>query len=60
MRYAFKIVVGKPEGRTRHLVDLGVCDGIILKRIVKKWIGALRTGFDWLRIGISGEFLWPR
>jgi len=34
-RCAYRILVGRPEGR-RHLEDLGIHDGTILKWIFKK------------------------
>ena len=42
-----------------HLEDLGVNGGIRLKRLLKRPVKAL-TGFIWLRIEISGRFLWRR
>jgi hypothetical protein len=56
MRNAYKILVGKPDGRD-HSEDLGIGGRIIIKWILEKsglgvWIGSI-----WLRIGTSGEFL---
>jgi hypothetical protein len=40
---AYKVLVGKPEGRN-HLKDPGVDGRIILKWILQKWNG----GMDWI------------
>jgi hypothetical protein len=48
-------LVGKREGRNR-LEDPGLDGKIILKYIVKKWVGAW-TGLIWLRIGTGGGLL---
>jgi hypothetical protein len=37
MRNAYKIFVGKPEGKRYHLEDQVVDGRIILKWILKKW-----------------------
>jgi hypothetical protein len=55
MRNAFKILVGKPEGRN-HAEDLGVDDNI-LEWILGKLGGKVWTGFFWLRTETSGG-LW--
>jgi hypothetical protein len=49
VRGAYKVLVGKPEGKS-HLQDIDVDGRIILKCIFKKWDGAW-TGLIWLRIG---------
>jgi hypothetical protein len=53
MRYAYKILVGKPEGK-RQLEDLG---GIILEWILGKQGGNVWTGCIWLRIWSGGRLL---
>jgi hypothetical protein len=40
-----------------HLVDPGVDERIILRRIFRKWDVGVRTGLSWLRIGIGGGLL---
>jgi hypothetical protein len=55
-RGAYKILVGRPEGR-KHLEDPGVSRRIILKYIFKKWHGEALTGLIWLRIGTGGWLL---
>jgi hypothetical protein len=54
-RGAYKVLVGKPEGR-RLLEDRGVDGRIILKWILQKWDWAW-TGSIFLRIGTGGELL---
>jgi hypothetical protein len=39
------------------LVDPGVDEGIILKRIFKKWDGETWTGLIWLRFGTGNGLL---
>ena len=51
-RGAYWIFVGKSEGKS-HLEYPGVDRMIILKWILRKWVGAL-TGSIWFRIGTSG------
>jgi hypothetical protein len=55
-RGAYRIVVGRPEGRN-HLQDPGIDGRIILKWIFKKWDGRAWTGLIWLRIGTGGGLL---
>jgi hypothetical protein len=56
-RKVYKVLVGKPEG-TDHLEDQGV-DG----RMGSEWFlgrlagGGVLIGFNWLKIGTSGELL---
>jgi hypothetical protein len=45
MRAAYRILVGRPEGR-HHVVDPGINGRIILKWIFKKWDG----GLDWIEL----------
>jgi hypothetical protein len=55
-RGAYRILVGKPEGRN-HLEDPGVDRWIILIRIIRKWDLRVWTGLIWLRIGTGcGHF----
>ena len=55
-RGAYRILVGKPEGRN-HLEDPGVDRRIILIRIIRKWDLRVWTGLIWLRIGTGcGHF----
>jgi hypothetical protein len=55
-RGAYKILVGKPEGRD-HLEDPGVDGMVILKWIFKTWDGAW-TGLIRLRTGTGGGLLY--
>jgi hypothetical protein len=55
-RGAYRILVGRPEGRNR-LEDPGVDGSIILKWIFKKWDGRAWTGLIWLRIRTGGGLL---
>jgi hypothetical protein len=55
-RGAYKILVGRPEGRN-HLEDPGVDGRIILKWNFKKWDGWARIRLIWLRIGTGGWLL---
>jgi hypothetical protein len=43
MRNAYKILVGKPEGKN-HLEDLGIGGRIVLKQISEKY--SVRCGLD--------------
>jgi hypothetical protein len=56
MRNAFKIVVGKPEGKN-HLEDLGIDGRIILKLILWKWGGSVWIRFIWFGTGNCGRLL---
>jgi len=49
-RSAYKVLVGKPEGK-RPLGDSGVDGKIILGWIFRKVYVGVRTGSFWLRIG---------
>jgi len=56
MRYAYRILVGKPEGkrplgRPRRRWE----DNIRMD--LGKWSGKVWTGFIWFRIGTSGRLL---
>jgi hypothetical protein len=42
------VLVGKPEGN--DLEDLAVGERMILKEILKEFVGRTRTGLIWLRI----------
>jgi hypothetical protein len=48
--------VAKSEGRN-FFKDVGIDRRIILKRFLKKYNGRAWTGFIWLRIGTSDDFL---
>jgi hypothetical protein len=52
MRNAYRLLVGKPEGKDQ---DIG--EWIILRWILERWDGVMRTGLVWLRIGTGGELL---
>jgi hypothetical protein len=56
MRNAYKILVGKPEGK-RQYKNLDIAGKVILKWALKKldWRGW--TGGIWLSIGTSGRQL---
>jgi hypothetical protein len=56
VRNAYKIVVGKPEGKD-HSEDLGVDGRIILEWILGKYVGKVCTGCIWSRVGASGGLL---
>jgi hypothetical protein len=56
MRNAYKILVGKPEGK-RPVGDLGVDGMIILDGILGKLGGKVWTGYVWLKTGINGGLL---
>jgi hypothetical protein len=58
-RDAYKILVGRPEGRNQ-LADPGVDGRIILKQNFKKWDGEAWTGLSWLRIRTDGGILQMR
>jgi hypothetical protein len=49
-RGLYRVLVMKSEGRRPPGVD----GRIILGWIFKKWDVGMRTGLDWLRIGIGG------
>jgi hypothetical protein len=56
---AYKVLVWKPERKSslrRHRWE--VIDRIILKWILKKYVGRVLTGFIWLKIGTSGRLLY--
>jgi hypothetical protein len=55
-RGAYRILVGKPEGRN-HLEDPGVDGRIILKWVFKKWDGMAWPGLICLRIRTVGGLL---
>jgi hypothetical protein len=57
IRNAYKIVIGKREGKRDHAEDLGVDGRIILECLLGKYGGNVLTGFIWLRIGTSGGLL---
>jgi hypothetical protein len=55
-RGAYKILVGRPEGR-KPLGRPRRRWEIILKWILKKWDGMAWPGLIWLRIGTGGGLL---
>jgi hypothetical protein len=55
-RNAYRILVGKPEGR-RPLGDQDVGGWTILKWNLERQDGIVLIGLIWLRIGTSGGFL---
>jgi hypothetical protein len=55
-RGAYRVLVGKPEGRS-HLKCRGVDGRIILKWILEKWGRKTRIGLIWLKTGTSGGLL---
>jgi hypothetical protein len=57
MRYAHKIVVGKPKGRRPLRTTLGGGTKILLKLILKKQRVRLWTGLIWFGIRTSGGLL---
>jgi hypothetical protein len=40
-----------------HLDDLSVDERIIVKWVLNKWDGDVRTGFIWLRISTGGALI---
>jgi len=56
-RSAYKVLVGRPEGRN-HLENLGVDWMIILRLIFKKWDGAAWNELIRPRIEAAGGCLW--
>jgi hypothetical protein len=56
MRNVYKILVGKPEGKS-HSEELSVDRKITLECILGKQGEKVWTGFIWHRIGINGGLL---
>ena len=52
-RGVHRVLVGKPE-EIDHWGDEDVDGRIILRWILRKWEGVVRTGWGWLRIGTVG------
>jgi hypothetical protein len=57
MSNAYKISVGKPEGKRDNSDDLGIGEKIILKWTLGKVGLGVWIRFIWLRIGTSGGLL---
>jgi len=55
-RNAYRVLVGKPEGRD-YLGDADIGGKIILKWTFGKWYVGVWTGSNWLRIGTGGGHL---
>jgi hypothetical protein len=49
-RNAYRLLVGKPEGKRDHEEDQDVGGWIVLVWILERWDGVMRTGLVWLRI----------
>ena len=58
-RGVYRVVVGKPEGKTR-LEDSGLGRRIILRWIFRSSDVGVWTGSSWMRIGTGGVNLWMR
>ena len=56
-RGAYRILVGIWKGRDHLEEDLGRDESIILKFILRKWVGRVWTGLFCLRIMTSGRLL---
>jgi hypothetical protein len=54
---AYRILVGKPEGKRDHWEDQDVGGWTILKWILERQNGMVWIGLIWLRIGTSGGLL---
>jgi hypothetical protein len=58
VRNAYKIFVGKPEGKRPLLGRPSVCGRVILKSILgKEFFWWVWIGFIWLRLWTSGRLL---
>jgi hypothetical protein len=55
-RGVHRVLVGKPEGR-RPLGDTDLDGRIILRRIFRKWVGVVGTGWSWFGKGRGGGHL---
>ena len=53
-RGAYRVLVGKPEGKRDHWRDLGVDGWIILGWISRRLDVGMWTGLGWPRIGTGG------
>jgi hypothetical protein len=56
-RVVHRVLVGYLRERV-HSVEQDVDGRIILRLIIRKSEGFLRTGWSWLRIGTGGGHLW--
>jgi hypothetical protein len=54
---AYRLLVGKPEGKRPLYEDQDVGGWIILGWILERWDGVMWTGLVCLRIGTGGELL---
>lgn len=59
VRSAYKMLVGKHE-RKRSVGDTGKDGKTILKWMSKKWGTWEWSDFSWLRMGLTGSFLWTQ
>jgi hypothetical protein len=57
MSNTYKILVGKPEGKSGHSEDVSVDGKVILDWILEKSGGNLWTGCVWVTTGTSGWLL---
>jgi hypothetical protein len=56
-RNAYRLLVGKPEGKETTRKTKTEVGWIILGWILERWDGVIWTGLVWLRIGTGGELL---
>jgi hypothetical protein len=56
-RNAYRLLVGKPEGKKPLGGPRHRCGWIILGWILERWDGVVWTGLVWLRTGTSRELL---
>jgi hypothetical protein len=56
-RNAYRLLMGKPEGKRPLGRPRRRWGWIILRWILERWDGVMWTGLVWLRIGTGGELL---